>query len=149
MKYSIKEMIEYGYEWTGVIPVTHMEAIGAWINDQPVLILYPDNSEAYIHSEKEFDLHKDTVMYGLERSDTEIKLINNAIAVLKDLVDKLYYDAEGNENKNRPNDIMDCGMIDGEWNSWKRVLHLLDFTTEDIRAVVGDFYEEWQCGESI
>lgn len=144
MKYSIKEMIEYGYEWTGVIPVTHMEAQAVWNANKPVLILYPDNSEAYIDSEKEFDLHKDTVMYGLERSDTEIKLINNAIAVLSNLVDYLYYDKDGNENEERPNDLMDCGMIDGEWNSWKRVLHLLDFTTEDIRAVVGDFYEEWQ-----
>ena len=81
----IKKMIEYGYKYIGVIPVDNYKiAYKEYANNnKPVLILYPDNTEAYVEDSSDFFRLKDTVMYGLERSIKETRVIIKAIRDLE------------------------------------------------------------------
>lgn len=143
MKYSIKEMVDYGYTYCGVIPVDEREARFNFFNlNKPVLILRPDNAEYYADCESDFKF-KDEVIYGLERSETEIKILEEALDGLRGLKDYLYYDNNGEENPNRPRDLMDCGIIDGEWGVWMQVVKIFGFTDADIEAVIGEYDTEY------
>ena len=136
-RYTYKEMIEYGYKWPGVIPVDCKEAWKKFTENNPVLILYPNTIESYVDNTHEFFKHKDGVIYGLERNETEVNLIGSAITRLAELKEQLYFcDENGNKNPNRPNDLMDCGMIDAEWEIWIKVLNIIGFSIEDIMLFI-------------
>ena len=129
MTLSIKDMIEYGYEWVGMIPVTEEEIRTGKVSDKTFYVLYPDNTEAALNNEERkliFDpkIDKDSI-FGFERSEIEIKLINKAIEALRYI----------KKNIERPYERVNYIMT-GEKMVWESILHMIGFTDEDIDIAV-------------
>lgn len=120
--YSIKEMIEYGYNWVGMVPINSLWALARYKKGLAVLILYPDGTEAYAQSEDDFSKLKDTVMYGYERTLLECKLISSAI--------------ENIRKCNRTEDVTD--VLQERIDVWEEVLRLIGFSDEDIKISVDE-----------
>lgn len=58
-----QEMINYGYTYKNMMPITLEEAKMIFLQKGQVYKLYPDNTESQVEDISEFD---DTVMYGIE-----------------------------------------------------------------------------------
>lgn len=58
-----QDMINYGYTYENMMPVTLEEAKMIFLQKGQVYKLYPDNTESQVEDFSEFD---DTVMYGIE-----------------------------------------------------------------------------------
>ena len=109
MKATIKDMMEYGYKYIGVTPLTnYLDVRILHSKGNSVLILFPDNTEEYVKDAEDFVKYKDTVMYGIERNDAEEELIRKAIEELR-------------ENGS---------------DTWREVLNILDFSDEDIKIAI-------------
>lgn len=119
MKTSIKEMIEYGYQWPGMIPLSENEVLSGKSKNKPLFVLYPDDTEAMIDSVAPY-IGKD-YLFGIEREEKEILLIEYAIGELRQL---------------KQNVIKKDSTYEGKYIAWTTVLNLLDFTDEDIDYVI-------------
>lgn len=118
-KYKIKDMIQYGYNWVGMVPIDEFEAQVRYQAGQNIYVLYPDGTEAAVISEIDFLKLKDTVMYGYERNRTEKALICTAI---------------DNIMKCDETDMTD--VLQEKKEIWEEVLQIIGFTDEDIRISV-------------
>ena len=63
-----QEMFDFGYRWGGMQPLTKSEAQKMWKENREVFLLYPDDTEAAVWSELDFDEHEERGgMFGIER----------------------------------------------------------------------------------
>ena len=54
IRYECREMYNYGYKWTGMIPLTAEEARNLFLNDSiQIYRLYQDNTESSVESLEE------------------------------------------------------------------------------------------------
>lgn len=65
-KIDTQEMINYGYTYENMVPVSLDEAKLIFLQKGQVYKLYPDDTECQVQDISEFD---DTVMYGVEKSE--------------------------------------------------------------------------------
>lgn len=118
---SLKEMIEYGYKWPGMIPLTENEVLSGKAKNKPLFVLYPDDTEAMIDSIVPY-IGKD-YLFGIERDEKEILLIECALDELRQL---------------KQNGFKIYSMSEGKYIAWTTVLNLLDFKDEDIDYVINN-----------
>ena len=57
---------EYGYTWEGMLPLSQEQAMQLYSCDFPVMLLYPDDTEAYAETAADIINHEDG-MFGLEK----------------------------------------------------------------------------------
>ena len=56
---------EYGYTWEGMLPLSQEQAMQLYSCGFPVMLLYPDDTEAYAETAADIINHEDG-MFGLE-----------------------------------------------------------------------------------
>lgn len=62
---NVREMYNYGYKWTGMIPLTAEEAGNLFLNDSiQIYRLYQDNTESSVESLEEISA---PYLYGIEK----------------------------------------------------------------------------------
>lgn len=62
---NVREMYNYGYKWTGMIPLTTEEARNLFLNDSiQIYRLYQDNTESSVESLEEISA---PYLYGIEK----------------------------------------------------------------------------------
>lgn len=62
---NVREMYNYGYKWTGMIPLTAEEARNMFLNDSiQIYRLYQDNTESSVESLEEISA---PYLYGIEK----------------------------------------------------------------------------------
>ena len=66
---SISEMNIYGYQYEGMLPLTLEKALELYDNDQPIYLLYPDNSEAMALNRCEIETFDG--VFGIDRIEWE------------------------------------------------------------------------------
>ena len=67
-KITMQEMFDFGYKWDGMQPLTKSEAQKMWEERREVFLLYPDDTEAVVWSEFDFDEHEERGgMFGIEK----------------------------------------------------------------------------------
>lgn len=62
---SIADMYEYGYGWSGMLPLTQSRAEELYRQDIPIYRLYPDGTEGMVENVKEL-MHHDG-LFGVEK----------------------------------------------------------------------------------
>lgn len=107
------DMYNYGYKNYEMTPISRIKAYELLQYKKQVYILYPDGTERILTSSDDI---KYELMYGIQKSDIDAKLIKQAIERLDELEESLYGGSE------RPKDSVDCGIIDGEYNTWIAIL---------------------------
>ena len=64
--FPYEEMVEYGYEWDGMYPMTFSEV--QKLSDVPIYVLNPDNTETVIEPDDEIPSDSG-VIYGVQKPD--------------------------------------------------------------------------------
>ena len=64
--FSYEEMVEYGYEWDGMYPMTFSEV--QKLSDVPIYVLNPDNTETVIEPDAEIP-GDSGIIYGVQKPD--------------------------------------------------------------------------------
>lgn len=64
--FSYEEMVEYGYEWDGMYPMTFSEV--QKLSDVPIYVLNPDNTETVIEPDDEIP-GDPGIIYGVQKPD--------------------------------------------------------------------------------
>lgn len=70
MKLSVKDMIEYGYKWAGMTPLTEEEVLSGAAKGETVYVLYPDNTEAEVETMSPY-IGKG-LMFGIEKEEMQM-----------------------------------------------------------------------------
>lgn len=66
---GISEMVEYGYTWNEMLPLTQEKALELFDHDMPVYLLYQDGSESTAEDRKQIMEHDG--IFGIEKGDWE------------------------------------------------------------------------------
>ena len=66
---GIAEMNLYGYQYEGMLPLTQEKALELFDKDQPIYLLYPDNSEAMTLDRSEIETFDG--IFGIDRGEWE------------------------------------------------------------------------------
>lgn len=64
--FPYEEMVEYGYEWDGMYPMTFSEV--QKLSDVPIYVLNPDNTETVIEPDDEIPCDSG-IIYGVQKPD--------------------------------------------------------------------------------
>ena len=73
---GVSEMNLYGYDYDGMLPLTQEKALELFDNDQPIYLLYPDNTEAMALDRSEIEAFDG--IFGIDRGEWERSLTYTA-----------------------------------------------------------------------
>ena len=77
---NVREMYNYGYKWTGMIPLTAEEARNLFLNDSiQIYRLYQDNTESSVESLEEISA---SYLYGIEKQKRKCKKVSTLFCVI-------------------------------------------------------------------
>ena len=83
---GISEMLEYGYTWKEMLPLTAEKARELFEHDLTLYSLYEDGAETMIEDRKEISEHKG--MFGIEKGDWEQYLQLRSLEVAEEKMDE-------------------------------------------------------------
>lgn len=86
---GISEMMEYGYTWNEMLPLTAERAWELFEHDLTIYSLYEDGAETMIEDRKEILEHKG--MFGIEKGDWEQYLQRRSLEAVEEKTDEREY----------------------------------------------------------
>ena len=76
---NVREMYNYGYKWTGMIPLTAEEARNLFLNDSiQIYRLYQDNTESSVESLEEISA---PYLYGIEKQKRKCEKVSTLFCI--------------------------------------------------------------------
>ena len=75
---GVSEMNLYGYQYDGMLPLMREKALELYDKDQPVYLLYPDNTEAMVFERSEIEAHDG--IFGIDREEWQRLLEYSALS---------------------------------------------------------------------
>ena len=76
---NVREMYNYGYKWTGMIPLTAEEARNLFLNDSiQIYRLYQDNTESSVESLEEISA---PYLYGIEKLKRKCEMVSTLFCI--------------------------------------------------------------------